>query len=136
MSNPGAGNSPIVKLEDLVVGTSYRLLDTRLGFYYNTLINKDLKDEVQKVVKNLHERPHELISKTLMDNGWFKLEFKMVARDVAVAPEFLHGDRYVVTGEIFAKYHEVEFAQEPLRGGRRKTRKSKRKSQSRRRRRV
>jgi hypothetical protein len=124
MSNPGAGNIPIVKLEDLVVGTSYRLLDTSLGFYYE-LINKD---EVQKVVKNLHERPHELISKTPMDNGWFKLEFKMVAGDVAVAPKFLNGDRYVVTGEMFAKHHEVEFAQEALRGGRRKTRSQKRKS--------
>ena len=47
MSNPGAGNSPIVKLEDLVVGTSYRLLDPTLSAHITDHMG-DIGEEYKK----------------------------------------------------------------------------------------
>ena len=136
----GAGNIPIVKMRDLVVGTSYRLLDPTLSADIADQMG-DVSEEYKKMVNYLHTRPHTLQLKRRLPNGLINVWFTRLP-DEPIHSIMTESDSYVpttaftaVTADIFPKMHDTEFAQEALRGGRRKTRKSKRKSQSRRRRR-
>jgi hypothetical protein len=102
----------------------------------------DLSDEYKKMVDYLHARPHTLQVKRRLDNGVTNLWFTMLP-DESIESILTQDGNYTpatkaftdVRSDMFPKKKDTEFAQEPLRsqGGRRKTRKSKRKSQSRRR---
>lgn len=140
MANPGAGNSPIVKLEDLVVGTSYRLLDPRISSRFGDYMG-DLSDEYKKMVDYLHARPHTLQVKRRLENGVTNLWFTMLP-DESIESILTQNGNYTpatkaftdVRSDMFPKKKDTEFAQEPLRGGKRKTRKQKRKARKSRRR--
>ena len=122
----GAGNIPIVKLRNLVVGKSYRLLDPTVAPY---IVSQSpmFGDEIKKLLNNLQVRPHILRSKTRLPNGWMEIQFERHASDEAVIPEFVENNQLVVSGDILPQYHDTEFAEEAMRGGKRKTRKQKRK---------
>lgn len=122
----GAGNIPIVKLRNLVVGKSYRLLDPIVAPHI-VAQSTDFSDEIQKLLNNLQRRPHILRSKRRLPSGWAEIQFERHPSDEAVIPELVENNQLVVTGDLLAKYHEAEFAQEDMRGGKRKTRKQKRK---------
>ena len=122
----GAGNIPIVKLRNLVVGKSYRLLDPTVAPHILAQ-SQMFGDEIKKLLNNLHARPHILRVKRRLPNGWMEIQFEKNPRDEAVIPEFVENNQLVVTGDLLAKFHDAEFAEEAMRGGKRKTRKQKRK---------
>ncbi len=134
-----AGNSPIMKLSDLVVGKTYRLLNPTLNPSLApgaVLQSEEIKAEYQKMLNILHARPHKLSYKRRLPTGIIKLQFDILPSDEPVDRILKLNNSFIVTNRytsiydtIFQNLQNTEFAEESLRGGKRRTtRKQTRKS--------
>jgi hypothetical protein len=142
----GAGNIPIIKLSDLVVGKTYRLLNPTLNPSLApgaVLQSEQIKVEYQKMLNNLHARPHKLSYKRSLPTGIIKLQFDILPSDEPVDRILKLNNSFVLTNRytsiydtVFQNLQNTEFAEESLRGGKRKTRKHKQKRKSRKSRRM
>lgn len=118
-----AGDVPIIKLRNLEVGKTYRLLDPTVSTI-GMPQGEEILGEYKKIFNNLHTRPHTLLSKERGYSNYIILTFAKLPNDEAVDPYLQEEDKYELIGYNFPQQHDTEFAQEPLRGGKRKTRKS------------
>jgi hypothetical protein len=118
-----AGDVPIIKLRNLEVGKTYRLLDPTVSTI-GMPQDEEILGEYKKIFNNLHTRPHTLLSKERRDSNHIILTFAKLPNDEAVDPYLQEEDKYELIGYNFPQRHDTEFAQEPLRGGKGKTRKS------------